>query len=666
MNIASKLLVVDDNSISTSLYAATLGRYGFQVFTADSGLAALNMLEQGLEPELILMDIELGGEMDGIEATRRINERWNYPVIFLSANTYQQVMEKIRNVKAYSFIPKGASPEVVITVIDMARRLKEESDWSVMFRDLFNRAGAELYLFRQDDLHFVEVNQAALKNLGYSLQEMRGLTPFDIKSELQFATFKNYLNQLQAEGHQEVLFETLHRRKDGSLYPVQILLQKFRFNHQPFYLAVGQDLTILKNLQEDFNKTNLLYSALMQDLNEAVIISQDKTIVLWNKRAEALFGISRAEALGEDLAGLLFPGGTTLEQIKEQYPILSGSPTYGTSATREVEFTTPNGKPLTLEISCNSMTLGGHHFSIVIARDLTDRKRYEQEILEHNRTMSLFIEGMVSPAWLLDKERQIILQNKAAEAEFHTRVGDYCWGAIQHCRLSNQTNNEQVEVKPTHCSFCRSESSLSFQQKQNDLIEIDGTYWDVWWIPLGTDVYLHYAINVTRYKEMEKKLELLAVTDGLLGIYNRRFTTQRLQSEVYRARRYGSKFSVILMDIDHFKSYNDNFGHDAGDLVLKTVVTNVQNRLRQSDILGRWGGEEFLILAPETPRENAAILAEKIRSQIETIEIPNLGRITASFGVASYEQDDTDETIVKRADSLLYRAKQEGRNRVCS
>ncbi len=212
----------------------------------------------------------------------------------------------------------------------------------------------------------------------------------------------------------------------------------------------------------------------------------------------------------------------------------------------------------------------------------------------------------------------------------------------------------------TNCLY-----SLSFQQKRNELIEIDGTFWDVWWIPLGTDVYLHYAINVTKYKEMEKKLEQLAVTDGLLGIYNRRYTAQRLQAEVYRARRYGSPFSIIMMDIDHFKNYNDNFGHDAGDLVLKTVALSVQQRLRQSDVLGRWGGEEFLIIAPETPKENAAILAEKIRVQIETTEIPRLGRVTSSFGVAGFEKEDTDESLLKRADNLLYKAKQEGRNRVC-
>ncbi len=784
------ILLVDDNDLNTALYSQILDRHGFHVRSADSGPRALELLNGGLVPELILMDIELGDGMDGVETTRIINERWDYPVVFLSANTYQQVMEKVRQVRAYSFIPKGSNAEVMLTVIDLARRMKQQSDWAVMFQNLFDRAGAELYLFRQDDLHFVEVNRSALNNLGYTLEEIQQLTPLDIKPEFQVSSFHDILDSLLSGQRQEVPFETLHRRKDGSLYPVHIILQKFWFKNEPYFLAVGQDLTILKNLKQDFEVTNSLYAALLHDLNEAVVISQDESIVLWNKRSEAIFGISREEALGENLVRLLFPAEADLEGLKEKFPIISGDSREGQAAIREMVYTNRNGDTLNLEVSCNSLKVGSHHFTIMVARDqserhrllaeiehslkeytsladnapvgilksdnrgnilyvnqaaltilgspgaeatkrlnlltlprlreygiaqeledsidnqipknlereyetiwgkkiwmqvrtspvvvegrtetvhiiindITERKRYEQEILEHNRTMGLFIEGLVSPAWLLDKERRIILQNKAASEEFRTSVGDFCWSAIQHCKARTVPGSLDTGARPTHCSFCQSEYSLSFQQKRNELIEIDGTFWDVWWIPLGTDVYLHYAINVTKYKEMEKKLEQLAVTDGLLGIYNRRYTAQRLQAEVYRARRYGSPFSIIMMDIDHFKNYNDNFGHDAGDLVLKTVALSVQQRLRQSDVLGRWGGEEFLIIAPETPKENAAILAEKIRVQIETTEIPRLGRVTSSFGVAGFEKEDTDESLLKRADNLLYKAKQEGRNRVC-
>ena len=196
------------------------------------------------------------------------------------------------------------------------------------------------------------------------------------------------------------------------------------------------------------------------------------------------------------------------------------------------------------------------------------------------------------------------------------------------------------------------------------LIEFKGTFWDVWWIPLNKEMYLHYAANVTKYKEMEKKLELAAITDGLLGIYNRRYCSQRLQSELYRAKRYQSSFSIILMDIDHFKSINDNFGHDVGDAVLKTVAEAIQHRLRQSDVFGRWGGEEFLLILPETDLSHAAQLAENLRQLVSGLSIEPLSQVTVSQGVAEFQNSDTELSHIKRADECLYRAKQEGRNRV--
>ncbi|MCE5256138.1 MAG: diguanylate cyclase [Spirochaetaceae bacterium] len=175
--------------------------------------------------------------------------------------------------------------------------------------------------------------------------------------------------------------------------------------------------------------------------------------------------------------------------------------------------------------------------------------------------------------------------------------------------------------------------------------------------------------DITEMKMLQLRLEYMAIHDELTGIYNRRYLNEAANREVERARRYGSYFSVILFDFDLFKNINDTYGHLAGDLVLKTVAETCGRILRQSDVLGRFGGEELLLLLPETTQENAMKVAEKVRSEIESLVVVYKGkeiRLTASFGVAGLKEEDADfEQLMIEADRALYRAKEGGRNRVC-
>jgi diguanylate cyclase (GGDEF)-like protein len=165
-------------------------------------------------------------------------------------------------------------------------------------------------------------------------------------------------------------------------------------------------------------------------------------------------------------------------------------------------------------------------------------------------------------------------------------------------------------------------------------------------------------------KKVEEELQQLAITDPLTGIYNRRMFHQLLEGEIERDRRYRSGLGLILCDLDHFKIINDNFGHDVGDKVLQVFAANTRKHLRDSDILARWGGEEFIILIPQTNLEKTLVIAEKLQSETEIITLPPVGCFTCSFGVTFFCDDDTVESFIKRADDALYLAKRNGRNRV--
>ena len=179
-----------------------------------------------------------------------------------------------------------------------------------------------------------------------------------------------------------------------------------------------------------------------------------------------------------------------------------------------------------------------------------------------------------------------------------------------------------------------------------------------------TRINLALQQEIEARARMQAELERLATTDTLTGIRNRRVFDEQLALEITRAKRYGNKLALILMDIDRFKSINDHRGHQAGDRVLVELARVVASRLRASEVFARWGGEEFIVLAPNTDAEDAAHLAEEIRTRVEAHDFPEVGRVTLSLGVTQYAPEDTTDSLWQRADAALYRAKAGGRNRV--
>ena len=160
------------------------------------------------------------------------------------------------------------------------------------------------------------------------------------------------------------------------------------------------------------------------------------------------------------------------------------------------------------------------------------------------------------------------------------------------------------------------------------------------------------------------ELERISRTDTLTGLANRRHIESTLDVEIERTRRYRRNLSIILIDVDHFKIINDTHGHQVGDTVLVEFAGLLRSNIRASDMAGRWGGEEFLIICLENDMAGAAIQAEHLRQKLMEISFPVAGSQTASFGVASLAEGESRDALVRRADDALYRAKSKGRNRV--
>lgn len=539
MQKRKKILLVEDSRLTAMVVAEFLNKNGYETETAITGEEAVQKISGGFPPDLVLMDIELAGEMDGIDAARRIMKSRDIPVVFLTANTSGKIIDKIKEVKAYGFVLKDTDKAALLSTVEMALKLHEANTHARMFERLFENSLNELYIFHPKSLKFVAVNRAARKNLGYTIEELNTMTPLDLKPELDLQSFRELLVPLVSGEQEQVLFKTVHRRKDGSLYPVEINLQLFDYGGEKLCMALVANLTEIKQLEEE--------------------------------------------------------------------------------------------------------------------------KRRKEELCR------LMLQGIPSPAWLVSRERRILAQNKAAASLFGSKVGDYCWERVLGGGNLPDEYREAFEkngspLPGTKCYFCRGDEALDRNEPINSEVELAGNIWDTWWIPLGEDVYLHYATDVTKHKRMEKELRCLSVTDCLTNCYNRRFFMQKLEEEIERAKRNGNKFSLIMLDIDRFKSINDRFGHNAGDLVLKSMAEMIKNRIRKIDTLARWGGEEFVLLLPDTPVENAARLAEELRESLSRMDIQGVGRVTASFGVAGYCPGDSVDSLVNKADNMMYEAKAAGRN----
>lgn len=173
--------------------------------------------------------------------------------------------------------------------------------------------------------------------------------------------------------------------------------------------------------------------------------------------------------------------------------------------------------------------------------------------------------------------------------------------------------------------------------------------------------------DITRRKGLESSLVKLSQEDALTGLFNRRTLMAALEEEVVRYQRYQHPMSLLMIDIDHFKRVNDQWGHPLGDAVLKTFATACQDAMRDNDKVGRWGGEEFIVLLPETDCAEAEMVACRLRARIAALTIDTRGgmiRVTVSIGTTTAHPGDTVETLLKRADDALYDAKAAGRDRV--
>jgi diguanylate cyclase (GGDEF)-like protein len=191
--------------------------------------------------------------------------------------------------------------------------------------------------------------------------------------------------------------------------------------------------------------------------------------------------------------------------------------------------------------------------------------------------------------------------------------------------------------------------------------------------PLDKQEVLIRTKNMLKIKELREKMKTLSTTDELTGLHNRKYLLERMEQEISRAKRYATPLSLLLFDLDFFKSVNDIYGYEWGDVLLKSIADKLRQVIRKEDILTRYGDEEYVVVLPNTPEDNAFLFAERFRKEVERMEFIPAGEeerhpITISGGIATFPCiPDTEEdanTIIRYAEHALYNAKKRGKNKI--
>lgn len=437
----------------------------------------------------------------------------------------------------------------------------------------------------------------------------------------------------------------------------------------------------------------------------------DGRIMEWNRGSEALFECPAAQAFlqpawnvvgrpedAEILRAILRSvlAGEAYEGFEWEQPAQGGGP--------------PR------HLLCNAFPLRDHEGAIyggvAVSADITERARAEQALRESEERWQLALRGNHDGIWDWDARggrlfvsarcRQIFgeeitdtghrqgargmtagpvgeaLANGTDPSGFqaawfgrvHAEDRQDAWealGAHLDGRAAFYSSEHRVE-RPDGSYRWVLDRGQALWDRGGALVRVAGSVTDITERKRAEETIRDHAVVLEFQKQaLEKanaKLEALATTDGLTGLKNHRAFQERLVMEMERARRYGFPLSVVLLDVDHFKGYNDSYGHPAGDAVLRTVAACLQASIREADQVARYGGEEFALILPHTQADAAFLVAERCRRAIETAAWPTRS-VTASSGVATLAPALTGPAdLIVAADQALYRSKREGRNRV--
>lgn len=441
-----------------------------------------------------------------------------------------------------------------------------------------------------------------------------------------------------------------------------------------FIITQVQDLTASRQIRQALAASEARLASIITAMGEGLVVHEvDGRIVLGNDRAAEILGVDREHlrqvSVGDPRWQIVQPDGSPLPV--EENPVIE---TLRTGAPRHelpLGIDRADGTRVWIELSTEPVTDeedGSLAAVVATFSDITERRLTEQALRESEERLSLALEGARLGLW-----------------DWHLDTGEFGFSAAAGRMLGYRTGDVEPDLETVRELFHADDQETVVERMGNHLrgdspiFEVDARMrrkaGDYLWVLIRGRVTERAdggsprrvsgtLMDITQWKRLENRLVQMATTDPLTGLYNRRHTTEELTAEIHRAARTGGTFSLVLLDLDHFKRVNDRLGHDAGDRVLVRVAKLLGQRLRRTDTASRWGGEEFALVLPDTGLDGATRLSRELLEAMAEETDPVAEGLSASFGVVEYLAGESLGDMLKRADRLMYQAKEAGRGRV--
>lgn len=427
-------------------------------------------------------------------------------------------------------------------------------------------------------------------------------------------------------------------------------------------------------------RDNAIYRAVFEASRDAILLIEGNRIVDCNEAAVNLLEAVSKEAMFDSRPSDFSPptqaGGRLSEELMQEY--LAESMEEG-SVMFEWIHRTLRGRMFICEVLLSRVETGDGPLIQGVVRDVSTRRAMERELRHSNQQLEHFralVEDAIDQSdiglFILDAEYRVVWASRPIE-QFMGIDPSRILGVSKH-KLIEKTIRHLFEngdryVRNVNLAY---RSGTSLEGRTYHVLPTD-TLQERWLehrsYPIESGAYAGGRIDIyrdmTERVRLEDELSHRATHDYLTGLLNRQQFEVLLDQEIHRTQRYGTPLSVVMYDVDQFKSINDTLGHEAGDDVLKRLATEPRGHMRATDRLARWGGEEFMLLLPDCQFNDAVRMAERIRTTVREMKVDGSdGNLTISAGVTQYREGESRRSLLKRLDDALYRAKQRGRDRV--
>ena len=640
----------------------------------------------------------------------------------LETNALSILEYSIPNNASTEFYEARFAPALDNQIIVVARNItdrKKTLEELALKAELLNAANDSIVLHDFEG-NFAFVNEAACRLYGYTHDELMQKNADDLYTPESARNRDARLQELKESGRS--LFEVVNVHKDGSLLPLEVNARLIEVGGKILVLSVARNIAERRQANEELKKERDFTSAVLDIVGaQVVVLDREGRIIRFNRACELLTGYSFQEVRGKHIWEILTEE-TALTRSRVKRELAGDYPN-----THESYWIARSGERHLISWSTTALLDDENNVEHLIATgvDVTERRQAEKGLQDANKKLATWVDdleerrremGLLSEMGELLQNCEDFEEAYAVSARYIQKLFPFDHGAL--CLTSASRDMvEAVEMwgdpaptervfTPSDCWALRRGRPHLVNNPQPGLMcahVLRPQTANYLCVPMMARsealgiLHLRHAAETGQQEaslqtsnehkqqlamavadqigmalanlRLRETLRNMAIRDPLTGLFNRRYMEESLERELRRAERRKTTVGVIMFDIDHFKDFNDVYGHDGGDALLRELGSFVKTRTRGEDIACRYGGEEFVYVLPESSLLDTQKRAEQLRQEVKQIKVYHLGKalnnISISLGVSTFpEHGLTAETILKTVDTALYRAKNEGRDRV--